>query len=313
LAAAGCGAASRPQTTQTVAVRHHARATPKPGAPPLVLAGTAALPAPVQAPATTSLADRAVLIGGLDQADVSVVDVISADSAGAQRIGSLPIARHDAAAATLGDSAYVIGGGEPSFDQIDKVDASGTTSAAGRLPVPASDVAAATVGSRIYVVGGYTGTVPLDTIVAWSGSGTGKVVARLPQPVRYAAVAADGGRLIIAGGTNGITDTRAVYAFDPSSGQLTRVGELPEPTAHAAAATLGDAVYVLGGRGPAQGSQSSRIVAVNPATDKITRAGRLPIPLSDAGATTLAGRILLAGGREPDGTLSDHVYMLAPR
>jgi N-acetylneuraminic acid mutarotase len=119
--------------------------------------------------------------------------------------------------------------------------------------------------------------------------------------------------LIIAGGTNGVTDTRAVYEFDPASGVVKRIAQLPEPMAHAAAAALGTVVYVLGGRGPALGTQNNRVLAIEPTTGAVRPAGRLPVPLSDAGATTLGSRILLAGGREPDGTLSDRIYALAPR
>ncbi len=192
LAAAFAGCGSTGASTRSTARHSGAHTTTAPRAPELpahlIVTPVATLPAPVQAPATTAVGDRAILIGGLDQADVSVPDVVAASDQGAQRIATLPIARHDAAAATLAGRAYVIGGGEPSFDQIDAVGA-GAISTAGALPAAASDVAAATVGSAIYVVGGFTGTVPLDTVVAWTGSGTGRVVAHLPQPLRYAAVA----------------------------------------------------------------------------------------------------------------------------
>jgi hypothetical protein len=313
LTLAGCG--STGATTNSSRHSDPSRAKRSAGAPkptparPLVAQTTITLPAPVQAPATTASGGHAVLIGGLDQADVSVADVIDAGPAGAHAIGSLPVARHDAAAATLHGRAYVIGGGEPSFDQIDAVTSTGVTPA-GTLPVPASDVAAAAVGSEIYVVGGYTGTAPLNTVVAWGGSGVGRVVAHLPQALRYVAVAASAGRLIMAGGTNGITDSRAVYSFDPRSGLVARIGLLPHPLAHAAAASLAGIVYVLGGRGPNDGTQTASILGVDPLSGRVTPAGRLPVALSDAGASTVGGQILLAGGREPSGTLSDRVYAL---
>ena len=178
--------AARP--AQALARRHtdsgsHTAHAPKSPVGPAHLGArpVATLPAPVQAPATTAVGGRAILIGGLDQADVSVPDVIAASAAGAERIATLPVARHDGRGGhTRPGHAYVIGGGEPSFDQIDSV-GDGGVAAAGALPAAASDVAAATVGSVVYVVGGYTGTAPLDTIVAWTGSGTGRVVAHLPQ------------------------------------------------------------------------------------------------------------------------------------
>jgi N-acetylneuraminic acid mutarotase len=163
----------------------------------------------------------------------------------------------------------VIGGGEPSRDQITEVSLAGTATAVGRLPRAASDVAAASIGGTVYVVGGYTGTVPLATIVAWSGSGVGRVVGTLPHPVRYAAVAAANGRLIIVGGTSGPSATREVYVFDPATGRVTRLALLRSPLTHAAAAALSGIVYVIGGRGEAQGSQTRGVLAVDPATGAI--------------------------------------------
>jgi hypothetical protein len=59
------------------------------------------LPAPVQDPATAGLGASAVLIGGLDQADVSVSSIVRAGEGEGRTVGSLPSAVHDAAAATL--------------------------------------------------------------------------------------------------------------------------------------------------------------------------------------------------------------------
>jgi N-acetylneuraminic acid mutarotase len=181
---------------------------------------------------------------------------------------------------------------------------------AGHLPAAASDVAAGVIGATVYVVGGYTGTVPLDTIVAWSGSGTARVVARLPHPVRYAAVAAIAGRLIVAGGTSGVDATREVYSFDPADGNVRQIGLLPRPLTHAVAVALGNRVYVIGGRGTDQGTQTNTILAIDPATGRVRRAGHLPVALSDVGAATIAGAVMVAGGREPSGTLSRQVYLL---
>jgi N-acetylneuraminic acid mutarotase len=165
----------------------------------------------------------------------------------------------------------------------------------------------------VYVVGGYTGAVPLDTIVAWSGSGTGRVVGHLPHPIRYAAVAAIHGEVIVAGGTSGEDATRQVYSFDPLSGRVRQIGLLPRPLTHAAGARLGNRVYVIGGRGSDQGTQTSAILSIDPATGRVRPAGRLPVALSDVGAATLGATVMVAGGREPSGTLSRQVFLLRPR
>ena len=115
------------------------------------------LPAPVQFPATAAVGDRLLLMGGLDQATASVADVVIARRNGSTRIGALPYAVHDAAGATLNGTAYLVGGGEPSYSDILAVDRHGHATLAGHLPVGASDVAAGVLGGTVYVVGAYTG------------------------------------------------------------------------------------------------------------------------------------------------------------
>jgi hypothetical protein len=247
------------------------------------------LPAGVQFPATVAVGGRLLLMGGLDQATASVADIVLAGPGGSARIGTLPYAVHDAAGASLGGTAYLLGGGEPSYSDILAVGRAGRAMVAGHLPVGASDVAAGVVGGTVYVVGGYTGVEPLDTIVAWSGSGMGKVVARLPHPVRYAAVAAIGGRLIVAGGTNGDTATRDIYSFDPADGGSGRSAGFPD-----------------------QGSQSSAIAAIDPVSGRVRHAGRLPVALSDTGVAAIGREVMLAGGREANGVLSRRLYVLRP-
>jgi DNA-binding beta-propeller fold protein YncE len=241
-------------------------------------------------------------MGGLDSATASVASIDAAGPAGARRAGSLPVALHDAAAASDGKAAYLFGGGEPSRDGIVRVSTTGTAAqTVGRIPAPASDVAAAYLDGSFYIVGGYTGTTPLATIVRWRPGGSATVVARMPKPLRYAAVAAVGHRLVIAGGTSGVTASRDIYSLDSGTARVRRLGSLPRPLTHAAAATLGGSVYVLGGRAGTQGSQTSRILAIDPASGRVRGAGRLPAAVSDAGAAALSGSILLGGGRSAAG------------
>jgi DNA-binding beta-propeller fold protein YncE len=309
----------------------HSRASPSTGAlperraaeparpaPPPVLAArlVGRLPAPVTDPATTAVGGgRALLMGGLDTTTVSVASIVSASATGARSAGRLPVALHDAAAASDGARAYLFGGGEPSRDGIVRVTPGGRAATVGRLPAPASDVSAARLDGSFYIVGGYTGTAPLDTIASWKpGAARAKVVAHLPKPLRYAAVAAAGHELVIAGGTSGVVASRDVYAFTPATGRVRRLGRLPQPLTHAAGVTLGGSVYVLGGRGSALGTQTRRILAIDPKTGRVRGGGRLPRALSDTGAAALGGgAVLVAGGRDGAGSIRDEVLLLEPR
>jgi Kelch motif len=262
------------------------------------------LPAPVQDPATTGTATGALLAGGLDTADVSVVSEVLVPPG--RKIGVLPSPLHDAAAATIGSHAYLFGGGNlGSSAAIVRFGAAPRPVA--RLPKAASDVAAATIGDTAYVVGGYDGSVPLDTILAWRpGEPVARVAGHLPQPLRYAAVASAGGRLIVAGGTVGTSASRDILAF--ANGSVRRIGRLPSALTHAAAATLRGRVYLFGGRGAALGTQRRTILAIDPATGRVRRAGRLPVGLSDLGAATVGGRVLLVGGRDRAGQVHAQVW-----
>ena len=244
-----------------------------------------------------------MLLGGLTAADTST-DAVSVISRNGERAtGRLPTAVHDAAAARLGRSVYLFGGGDGArqHDEIVRVG----RGVVGRLPAPSSDQAAAAIGGTAYIVGGFTGTHWLDTIVAWSPGRGARIVAHLPSPVRYAAVTSAGGKLIVAGGSlpDGEASSR-VLEYSPSSGVLRRLGRLPGPTTHAAAAELGGLAYVIGGRGASLDTPTSRIEAIDPRTGRVRAAGHLRQPLSDASAISLGSSILVAGGRSADGTQS---------
>jgi hypothetical protein len=274
----------------------------------VTIAQTGTLPTAEQDAAAVAIAtSRFLLIGGIDQGETSLASIVSATSAQAHTIGSLPAALHDASASFAGGGAYLFGGGVVgSFPQITKVDAEGTTQPVGELPTPASDVASATIGDTVYIVGGYTGVTPLRTILAWRPGGPAYVAGLLPKPLRYAAVVAVGGMLVIAGGTSGENASRDIYRFDPSTRKLTKIGLLPQPLTHAAAAPVNGTAFVFGGRGSSPSSQTRAILAVSP-NGKVSHAGLLPVGLSDLAAVSLDGHIVIAGGRDENGRVHDEI------
>jgi DNA-binding beta-propeller fold protein YncE len=315
VAQAGCGStADRTAHHAVQATGPRATGAAPPQAPlRLRAAATGRLPAPLQDPATTAAGGGARAMGGLNAADASVAQVLSVTRGGhTTPSGQLPAAVHDAAAATVGTTTYLFGGGDlgATTDRIVAVGAGDRI--AGRLPRQASDVSAATLGGTAYVVGGYDGSRPLDTIVAWRPGSPAHVVARLPHPVRYTAVAAVAGRLLIAGGTPGTGAFATVLSFDPATRRVRAVGRLPTATSHAAGAVLGGSFLVVGGRDRA-GSQLRSIVAIDPRTGRARRAGSLPLALSDMGAASLPGRVLLVGGRNSGGAAQSSVLALTAR
>jgi len=278
---------------------------------------TGSLGAPLQDPASAPVGAGGLLLGGLTAADTSSSAILSVTAHGDRPRGTLPTARHDTAAVTIGGAVYLFGGGDGTkqLDEILRIDpATGRVTAVGHLPAASSDSGAAAVGGTAYVVGGYTGTRWLDTVVAWKPRGAAHVVAHLPSPVRYAAVTSVGGTVVIAGGSLPAgTASAAVLGFDPASGSVRRLGTLPAPTTHAAAAAIGRLAYVIGGRGADVGAVTERIVSVDPAQREVRAAGRLDVARSDLAAIGLGSRILLAGGRAASGTVATIAELVRAR
>src|SRR5262249_25493518 len=162
-----------------------------------------------------------------DAADTSTDGILVVRGERSELRGRLPGKLHDAAAAALGSSVYLFGGGDgvAQLDSITRVDpTTGRTEAARRLPPPSSR----SPGAPAYVGGGYPVSRWRAPIVAWRPGAAPRVAAHLPVPLRYAAVAAVDGLVVVAGGsTPAGTASRAVLAFDPRSGRIRRVGTLP--------------------------------------------------------------------------------------
>jgi DNA-binding beta-propeller fold protein YncE len=316
---AGCGGSSKSAAPPTTTSQRRAAPAAKPRRDPaprtLDETVTGSLPAPLQDPSVAVSGQRVLLLGGLTAADSSTDQVVAAGFHSARVLGRLPSARHDTAAAALGGSVYVFGGGDATSQLADvvRVDPStGASSVVARLPVGGSDSTAAVVGGTAYVVGGYTGGRWLDTIVAYRPGSAPHVVAHLPYTLRYSAVTAVGGTLVIAGGSleNGTASDR-VLAWTPGSPRAHVVARLPAPTTHAAAATLGGFAYVIGGRGASLGTPTDAVVAIDLAHRRARAAGTLTEPLSDLAAAAVGSRILVAGGRSAGGTV-DTIGRLAP-
>jgi N-acetylneuraminic acid mutarotase len=200
-------------------------------------------------------------------------------------VGRLPQPTHDAAAAVLGGSIYLFGGGESvSVRSVVRVDPrTGSPTAAPPLGEPLSDLGAVAIGGRAYLVGGYTGSQFATAILRYQPTTT---IARLPTGTRYAGVAAIGHTVYVAGGLTTAGATRAVYAVS-LAGSVRRVASLPRPEDHAALAALDGRLYLFGGR---------RVLAIDPTSGKVSLAARLPASLSDPTATRVGSRIVIAGG-----------------
>ena len=211
--------------------------------------------------------------------------------------GRLPSPTHDAAAALVGRSVYLFGGGQASsVDTIVRVDpATGVSAAAGHLDEPLSDLGAVTIDGTPYLIGGFTGIKFASAILRFRGGSRTTTVARLPEGTRYAGVAALRGRIYVAGGltAGGITD--AVYEVT-LKGRVRQVATLPAREDHAAMAALDGNLYLVGGR---------KILRIQPA-GRVSVVANLPVSLVDPAVAAIGNRLVIVGG----GTRS--VYSVRP-
>jgi N-acetylneuraminic acid mutarotase len=253
-----------------------------------------------------------VIAGGLDAAGASTNGVFRLDPSSGHltRLGTVPEPFHDAAASLIGTRLFVFGGGSSrSSSSVQSFDLSGHKGAVvAHLPHPLSDVAAATIGSTTYLVGGYDDHSPRAEIYAATDGTHFTLAARLPQGLRYAAVAASGGRLVIAGGilASGAPSS-AIYAFDPGSRQVHRLGQLATATAHASAVTVGGSVYIVGGV-DAAGQPVPSATRVDVAARKVAPVA-LNVPVADAAVAYVGSQTFLLGGRRNGRAVAD-VFVL---
>ena len=241
------------------------------------------------------------VLGGITPAGTSLASVSTIDpqSGAVSEAGALADPVHDAAAAVIGRSTLVFGGGSPdTVSTVQSYPAStgpGTPAAtgtlAGHLPQPRSDLAVTTVGATSYIVGGYDGTAYLPGVLATTDGTHYTTVAELRVPVRYPAVVSDagkiyafGGELPAAGAATAATDD--IQMIDPATHSVTVVGHLPQSLYGASAFLLAGSIYVAGGQAPG-GPTLTQIYAFVPSTGKVLDAGLLPQADAFAGSTAV--------------------------
>jgi N-acetylneuraminic acid mutarotase len=239
------------------------------------------------------------MLGGLAPGDRSISTILSVDleTGAARRVGSLPIAAHDAAAVAMGDKIWLFGGSDPAGTLVQQFDpATRTVITIGHLPRVLSDLAAATIGNTAYVVGGFDGSRARPEVLATTDGRSFRVVATLPAGLRYAAVAAAGTKLLVAGGqTQTAAASRSVFVVDPTTHSVKTLAQLPVAVAHAVMLVRGDNAFVIGGRDVA-GRPSANVWRIDVSTGAASERTAISLPLADPTLLAGATKVILAGG-----------------
>jgi len=159
----------------------------------------------------------------------------------------------DTSAATIGHTAYVVGGFTTTtpLRSVLAFRPGERPRVAATLPHPLRYAAVAVVGRRLMVAGGTNGLRGRREIVSVDPvSGHVRVVARLPAPLSHAAGAALGGRFYVLGGRGDAPTSQraAIWVVDPARRGVRRAGRLRVALSDLAAATVGGRILVAGGR-----------------------------------------------------------------
>lgn len=294
--------------------------------PPAVQATVAGwkLPVPVRdATAVPGTGNQLLVIGGETGSGASADGVFALNLAtGAlHQVDALPISVHDAPAAVVGPTVYVLGGSTgtatdavqtfplarassvPGAAKAKSATAATTAvpqaGAAGPLPAPRSGAGVAVVSGNAYVVGGFDGATPEPGILETADGKTFTTVATLPVAVQDAAVAAYGNNIYVFGGygasaTKPVTD---VQEINLTTGKATVVAHLPTAVRGASAFLLGQDIYVCGGQGAVIGTGTNRAVwGFNPADNRLSPAGQLTSPVAYAASAVVGGKAWLVAG-----------------
>jgi outer membrane protein assembly factor BamB len=266
-----------------------------------------ALRAPGHDAAAAVIGGRALVFGGGSAATTGTVQAVALPGrrggagARAAAAGSLPAPRSDAAAVSIGRTAYLAGGydgSRPAAAVLATTNGRTFTTVA-RLPVPVRYPAVAALGGQIFVFGGQAVTgrsagTPTDVIQAVDPARrSAAVIGHLPEPLTGAMAVTVGGELFVAGGQS--------------------------PAAHRPVPGLGTTQLSGGETSPGAATESSSpatttvstIWAFDPATKRLLPAGHLQVPVSHAAVTVVHGTAWLIGG-ESGGALVAAVQMVRP-
>ncbi len=248
------------------------------------------LDVPTHDAAGAALSNGDLVLGGGSAAPAATAQGIGAS--GSVTTGSLPAARADSSAVTIGTTAYVVGGYDgTAMDREVLATTNGRTfRPVAALPVPVRYGAVAALGGRIYVLGGETlGGTPVSTIqVVDPAKRSAAIVGRLPVALGGASAASLGGSIYLAGGdTPSGRGEYTVYAYDVTTHRVLAAGRLRVPVAYAGSAVTSGRMWIVGGE-LANGSRTADVQVVNP--DRAFGTAGLP----GAGSPYFGDKLLIA-------------------
>jgi len=242
--------------------------------------------------------------------------------AGAQDIGrwetlaesDQPQHRHEAGYVRIGDRFYLVGGrGMRATQAFDP--ATGHWTDGAEPPLEMHHFQAVEHDGKLYVAGAMTGNYPTEPPIPHvyiydPASDSWTRGPEIPEDRRRGgagAIAHEGKIYVVAGITNGHSDGHVAWfdAFDPATGEWTRLPDAPRPRDHFQVAILDNKLYAVGGRRSSAATGQTFELTV-PEVDvydfetgewsTLPTESNLPTPRAGATTVVLNGEILVIGG-----------------
>ena len=242
---------------------------------------------------------------------VGLAVAVTLGAGGWQSGPSLPVARGEVAAASVGGEIAIVGGFLADGASSARVDA--YTPAAGRwrrlpdLLRAVNHAFAAGWNGRLYVAGGYGDTGPSRAAWVLDG-GSWRSLPSLPYGLAAGGAGVVGGRLYLVGGVTMNAGARALVrrALVLDLRRPTRWRLAPGPTSreHLAVVARAGRLYALGGRTAGFDTNTRLVETWRPSERRWRRLAPLPEARGGTGAAALGGSIVSIGGESPTGTIA---------
>jgi N-acetylneuraminic acid mutarotase len=216
------------------------------------------------------ISSRLFVFGGGSDSTVAAVQAWTAGTAA--QVSSLPQARSDQSAATVGGTTYIVGGLDGSVmapTVLATADGMSFRSVA-QLAVPVRYAAVAGIGTTLWAVGGVTstsegGTAATDAVQKIDlATGQVTITSHLPQPMGHATALVLDSQIFVLGGRSGTVPSATIYRLDTTSGTLVSAGSLPQAVSDAGAVVVGGIGYLVGGETTGPTTPLNTVVQLRP-------------------------------------------------
>jgi len=280
-------------------------------------ASLAAMPTPRQEIAAAALRGHVWVIGGFGSTGEPVATVESYDPASNTWTARPPVpeAVHHAAAVTIDDRLFVLGGygggrvrWEPLGEMWEWNDARGAWEARPPLPTPRGALAAAVLNGRIHALGG-SQRDPLNVHEVYDPAANAwRAANAMPTARDHLAAVAFRGRVWALGGRTSFMGTQYanVEIYEPAADAWRTGVPLPRGRGGLAATALPDRILIFGGEAPFRIFEATEMY--EPAGDRWIAMTPMPTPRHGIGVAVVGGRIYIPGGATSPGFARTDVH-----